>query len=309
MRILEGHDNRVESVCQLSNGLLASGSFDKKVRVWAVSSGVSAVLNGHKNGVNSVCALGDGQIASGSYDKTVRIWQVSINEDGGVTGKCLRILKGHSSWVLSVCALSDGRLASASEDKTVRVWDASSGACLRVLEGHTGGVVSVCALSDGGLASASWDNTVRVWSPAEVEGHDIRFRNALSNIKNVEGRSRAKTARKVLNTGTRGNSRLMNRVLSYLPGSRLTVAPNRFNSKVYNEEQRLLNKYPKLKGFIPSKRNDKVLFIEGARNFMEANPNMNENNLYMKLRNISNKSRKTSRELRNWQNSLTRRRK
>ena len=144
--------------------------------------------------------------------------------------------------------------------------------------------------------------------PAEVEGHDIRFRNAVTNIKNVEGRSRAKTARQVLNTGTRGNSRLMNRVLSYLPGSRLTVAPNRFNSKLYDEEQELLNEYPKLNEFIPRERNAKVLFIEGARNFMEANPNMNENNLYTQLRKISNNSRKRSRERRNWQNSLTRRR-
>jgi WD40 repeat protein len=100
-----------------------SGSGDKSVRVWDVSTGkVQSVLEGHTDWVQSVAFSSDGtRIASGSRDKSVWVWDVS-------TGTVQSVLEGHTSGVSSVAFSSDGtRIASGSDDQSVRVWDVSTG--------------------------------------------------------------------------------------------------------------------------------------------------------------------------------------
>ncbi len=170
-----GHTNLVGSVSLSSDGTRAlSGSLDRTVRVWDLSSGECLqVLEGHSGDVNSVSLSSDGTRAlSGGGDRTVRVWDVS-------SGECLQVLEGHSEWVNSVSLSSDGtRALSGSDDRTVRVWDLSSGECLQVLEGHSGDVISVSLSSDGTRAlSGSGDQTVRVWDVSSgeclqvLEGH------------------------------------------------------------------------------------------------------------------------------------------
>ncbi|MCP4382429.1 MAG: hypothetical protein GY798_13610, partial [Hyphomicrobiales bacterium] len=59
---------------------LASGSDDKTVRLWEVSTGEQLrELTGHSDYVLSVAFSHDGKfLASGSYDNTVRLWDVSL---------------------------------------------------------------------------------------------------------------------------------------------------------------------------------------------------------------------------------------
>ena len=65
---LEGHTEGVTSVCFSPDGRqLASGSFDRSVRVWDLPSGREVKkLEGHPEWVTSVCFSPDGrQLASG----------------------------------------------------------------------------------------------------------------------------------------------------------------------------------------------------------------------------------------------------
>jgi WD40 repeat protein len=55
----------------LPDGRLASGSYDKTIRLWdVITASEVARLEGHSGWVNALCVLADGRLASGSYDNT-----------------------------------------------------------------------------------------------------------------------------------------------------------------------------------------------------------------------------------------------
>jgi WD40 repeat protein len=116
---------------------LASGSFDKSVKIWnPLASGEKMLcsLAGHYDHVvslawnpcssffsttssNSVAIL-----ASASWGKDIRIWNIS-----GSTGSLLLSLVSHIQRINSISWDSTGHfLASASEDTTVKIWDIPS---------------------------------------------------------------------------------------------------------------------------------------------------------------------------------------
>ena len=56
---------------------IASGSFDKTVRIWDINTQkqVGGNLEGHKHNVNTLDYSSDGKyVVSGSVDETIRIW-------------------------------------------------------------------------------------------------------------------------------------------------------------------------------------------------------------------------------------------
>ncbi|KFA81583.1 hypothetical protein S40288_09617 [Stachybotrys chartarum IBT 40288] len=175
LQTLEGHSEPVTSVVFSADGQhLASGSWDKTVKIWDRASGdCLKTVEGHSNMTFSVVFSADGQyLASGSGDETVKIWDRAL-------GDCLETLEGHSGSVTSVVFSADGQyLASGSDDEMVKIWDRALGDCLKTLEGHSGSVTSVVFSADGQhLASGSWDKTVKIWDCASgdclktLEGH------------------------------------------------------------------------------------------------------------------------------------------
>ena len=107
IKTFEGHNSCVFSVCFSSDGKkIASGSWDKTVRVWNVETGECIkTFEGHNSSVWSVCFSSDGKkIASGSWDKTVRVWHVE-------TGECIKTFEGHNgSFILFASAAMERRL-------------------------------------------------------------------------------------------------------------------------------------------------------------------------------------------------------
>ena len=77
LRILKGHVERVISLAfDPQSDTLASGSFDRSVRLWAGDTGkLLRTLKGHQGAVVSVAFNPQGQtLASGGEDHTVRFW-------------------------------------------------------------------------------------------------------------------------------------------------------------------------------------------------------------------------------------------
>ncbi len=166
---LEGHEGPVEALCVLPDGRLASGSYDKTIRLWDLTAGIETTRLEGSGSVNTLCLLPDGRLASGSGDHTIRLWDVKI----GVEVARFE----NSSRVNELCSLPHRRFASGSEDHTIRLWDVKIGVETARLTGHTRAVGALCLLPDGRLASGSWDNTIRLWDltagaeTARLEGH------------------------------------------------------------------------------------------------------------------------------------------
>jgi WD40 repeat protein len=148
--------------------LVASGSFDRTLRLWDVDKALSGVpggpqvhpFSGHLSQVSGVAFSPDGRmLATGSSDRTVKLWDTA-------TGRELRTLSGHQREVRAVAFSPDNQLlASACADGTVKVWDVGTGKELFTIAGH-GGEVSTVAFSPDGksLATGSHDATAKLWA-------------------------------------------------------------------------------------------------------------------------------------------------
>lgn len=117
---LVGHEYGALAVTFSPDGAtLASGGFDRVVRLWDVATGeVRATLDGHEGWVAALAFSPDGAtLATGSHDHTIKFWDVATGREHGT-------LHGHTGNVYSVAFSPDGtRLASGSMDGTVRLWD------------------------------------------------------------------------------------------------------------------------------------------------------------------------------------------
>ena len=75
-------------------------------------------LLGHTGSVVALAFGANNLLASGSYDRTIRLWNVKSGENGAKNAEDGAPLRGHAHWVMGLSFSDDGALlASASYDR------------------------------------------------------------------------------------------------------------------------------------------------------------------------------------------------
>ncbi|RNA31789.1 F-box WD repeat-containing 7 [Brachionus plicatilis] len=203
------HINSIACICELNDGLLATGYFDKKIKLWNLEKGECEMnIIAHSDQITCLTLLKSGFMISGSSDCTLKKWNQksgeclavfqghsnSINcidetEDEKIlsgssdcqirvwnqAAKCLRVLNGHQDFVLCIKVLKNGRIASGSKDKTIKIWNVETGINERTLTGHMEPISCLLPLKNDKLMSGSWDGTIKIW--------DLTSGNSIKTIK------------------------------------------------------------------------------------------------------------------------------
>ncbi|MEK6262880.1 MAG: WD40 repeat domain-containing protein [Planctomycetota bacterium] len=163
------HTGGINSVADLGNGRIVTGSRDNSVVIWNIAnSSVEHVFTEHHADVNCVKVLPNGHIVSCSDDKTIRIWNPSAQQP-------VLVLKGHQNFVAAIAVSSDGKLiASKSMDGTLRIWETASGECKQIVEESLASGVFPVGIafhpSKPLLASLDEQGThIRVWNVTDLK--------------------------------------------------------------------------------------------------------------------------------------------
>ena len=203
LRVLEGHQGSVTSVCfSAGGGYVLSGSEDRTIKIWQRNTGrCLATFEGHAGTVHSLGLVGAGrQVVSASADATLALWTVPDEQSAPyVLSRVLPSDLVLSAWTeyerslkLARQALAAGEAVRAAHHlrearsqpghgrrpEAMALWSnlyvhlprqalqsAWGGA---ILAEHTEAVTSVCLSHDGRLAlSGSRDRMLKLWQPDE----------------------------------------------------------------------------------------------------------------------------------------------
>jgi hypothetical protein len=172
IQTLNGHKDAIYSMA-LSPGdkILATGSYDQKIKLWDVETGKELkTLSGHNGCVFGLAFRPDGKIlASASADRTVKLWDVASGERRDTLSQPLKD-------VYAVAFSPDGkRLAAGGVDNRIRVWEISKTAAettnpiLYSKFAHEGTILRLAFSPDGEtLASSADDRTIKLWDAKEM---------------------------------------------------------------------------------------------------------------------------------------------
>jgi uncharacterized Zn finger protein (UPF0148 family) len=154
------HQKAVRTLAIDPNGnFLVSGSNDKTVKIWEISTGnLIKTAIGHTGSAIALAISPTGELfASGSGDNTIKLWELK-------TGKLRFTLRGHTGWVNALAFHPKGNiLVSGGADKTIALWNLDTQELIGTFYGHTSTVRSLSISPQGNtLISGGNDNMIKI---------------------------------------------------------------------------------------------------------------------------------------------------
>ena len=173
MGYISGHKRSILCLCAISNKILASGSYDKTIKIWNIEDrSIMSTLYEHKNYVSALCNVKEGVFVSGSWDRSLIIWSKSTPESSIYSRR--RTLRGHSSIIYEIIRLNNREIMSGEADGDLMTWNIDQGLRIRHilrLSGLCDHLTQMKQHMRGDVVVSNW-NKVNVWGAANNWGED-----------------------------------------------------------------------------------------------------------------------------------------
>jgi WD40 repeat protein len=153
-----GHTNEVYGLNQIDDDTLVSGSSDKMVNIWKISTGATLKTFNAGTTVFSVRVLLLREQIVFGYGSS---GQLDIINYSSMT--VANSLVEHTDVIFSIEVLSENFIGSGSKDTKVIIWDLNTNAKKYTLTGHTQSVTCLKRLTGNLLASAGDDHLIIIW--------------------------------------------------------------------------------------------------------------------------------------------------
>ena len=184
-----GHNQSIWCLCAISNKILASGSWDKTIKIWNIEDrSIMSTLSKHTRRVSALCYVKEGVLVSGSWDKSLIIWSKSTPESS--TYSPLQVPTEHVVCISGIIRLSNTEIISLGYAGELMIWNIDQGPCIRHIpkvtrycnnfirmKQYMGGdvVVSYPGIITVWGAANNWDNTPIKQINTNITGYSIEF--------------------------------------------------------------------------------------------------------------------------------------
>ena len=160
IKTIEGHKEKIVSMIELSNGAIATGSYDKKIKIWNIES-LNCIKTIDEEGyIFCLLEFEPNKLLSGTNKNTIQLY--NLNSDGNYNIPEFSF-KGHELWVNCLIKCSDDFFASGSNDAEIKIWDYKNKKLYKILKGHNDCILAMILLKDKKICSGSADLSLRIW--------------------------------------------------------------------------------------------------------------------------------------------------
>ena len=176
MGYFRGHMGYIYCLARVSNSQLASGSKDKRIKIWDLKyKSIICTLFIHTDIVSAISQPISGVLVSGSFDKSLIIWEESVERNNYIPKY---IIKEHTSMIKTIIPINNREILTREWKGNIRIWDIDSGLCIIHIKNKDLDTLTEQMKKWGEYVAFSGEKRLSLWGAAnnwETPIRDFKF--------------------------------------------------------------------------------------------------------------------------------------